>query len=271
MKKRCLSLVGALFVLSATRVVEAETPPEPDSYLSCHLSTFTACIGGRVMKQGAVSGLQPGANFSVRLCRTSPFWFCETGYADSGGYFLFSNGIQAGQYYVFAWRDDIHWGSYGDNGKVYNMPANCGGAFNPCKLDAQPNPIISYPRPLPPVPQHPVSEFVMYNCGYPSPFEWAQPQDPDRVIPGSTVRYNFWEDETPNFSMMAQSNVSATFVDHNIPPAFPWGVNRFWRVEAKISFPSGLGLADQYSSSWTANYSTGVGSCDGPGPGPVYQ
>lgn len=267
MKKRYMSLVGALFVLSAMRV-EATPPPEPDAYLSCYQSGLPACFGGRVMKQGAVSGQQPGANFSVRLCKTSPFWSCQTGYADAGGYFLFSNGIQGGQYYLFAWRDDLHWGSYGDNGKVYNMPSNCGGAFNPCKLDAQLQPIVSYPRPLPPVftMTAACAGFNYANLGY---FEWLQPSQPDREIPGSVIKYDFYEDDSPSLNMAAQTNLTFRDTEHALPD-HQGGSNsveyRYVRVEAKMTYPGWSGISEQVTSSDTVQYEYWSG-CSWIGPG----
>ena len=241
-----LVIVGACAALSALSALG-----QPCAYNEVG-PRFDIC--GTVVQQGGDGSIVNGVNFNVKYCLNPDGTFClqpnSGGTTNSNGFYElgFGTKITSGNYFMFAWRDDIYWGSATQPIQplpiaiTYWLPSL--PPYVGWQMIYTPN---SLPRPLPPgLVAPPANVTVPYD--QPITLQWTRETDSRRVNQGWPLVYDVYTAVTGNPESLRAANLacspSGSCSTTLAARAFPAGSTVRWRTVAKLSH-----AGTQYSTS----------------------
>ena len=214
--------------------------------------------GSTALAQGCVSGriyaetinnqfLGYASNFNVKFCSDIGGQNCPIrGTADSGGTFNISHS-SSGNFYIFAWRDDIYWGSSTAPLSPYTLPI-----YYPTPAGCQQiaGTLTVRPRPLPPGAISPTSTAQPKPCT--TNVTWTSGLDANRV--GGTVKYDLYGGGNGVQNLVASNLSAPALTGFLLEPSVPYN----WRVVAKLQIFSAI----TYDTSSPTFYFTTAAFCN---------
>jgi hypothetical protein len=226
------------------------------------LSTRLEAVTGRILGTGYIENAQtnvnnafnfPAANFNFKFCTDANGQNCPfdlRGVTNSQGMMDITHHSPSGLYFLFAWKDDILWGSTSQPAMLYSYAI--GTSDYPDWYQIIGN-WWTRPRPLPPTMIAPLNGATVYTSPCGQALSWTDGLDSARRRADWKASYDLYLGANGAYTLVAANLTSPAF--NGSLPIQPNNAYS-WAVVAKLEVLTGLKYTTPSTAAFTFNAAT---------------